>query len=103
MATFETAFYQQRREEQNPHTIGTAERYTGESILQREKICKWIEEDQPLDKLLSQEKDWWYYYHLSVMRQGLFAWYPFKKEAVWGIDRIILRQMQKSSSDRNLL
>lgn len=34
MATFETAFYQQRREEQNPHTIGTAERYTGESILQ---------------------------------------------------------------------
>ena len=81
MATFETAFYQQRREEQNPHTIGTAERYTGESILQREKICKWIEEDQPLDKLLSQEKDWWYYYHLSVMRQGLFAWYPFKKEA----------------------
>ena len=61
MATFETAFYQQRREEQNPHTIGTAERYTGESILQREKICKWIEEDQPLDKLLSQEKDWWYY------------------------------------------
>ena len=48
MATFETAFYQQRREEQNPHTIGTAERYTGESILQREKICKWIEEDQPL-------------------------------------------------------
>lgn len=81
MAVFCADFYQPKREDNESYLIGKEKRYQRESKLQREAIYNWVMSGKTIQTFLDENSEWWFFYHLSELRKGLFAWYPFEKNA----------------------
>lgn len=83
MLTIYDEYYRAYKEEQNEYTTGNEDIWIRESKFDRDKIYQLVKDNQTEDysKILENEDEWWVQYHLNPVRESLFNWYDFKKNA----------------------